>query len=60
MIGSKAKCPVCCMKITKNAVERNGKKFCSEEHAQQHESELKEMGKKLDNCCGYKIPKEEK
>ena len=53
-----AKCPVCGMKLKDNAVESNGKKFCSKEHAEQHEAEAKALLEKLDKgCCGLKVEK---
>jgi YHS domain-containing protein len=52
-----SKCPVCGMKTDENSVERNGKKFCSEEHASQHEAEEKELSKKMKGCCGLKLDK---
>ena len=56
--SSESKCPVCGIKIKENAVESNGKKFCSEEHAKQHEAEAKALLEKLDKgCCGLKIEK---
>ena len=59
MVGLfESKCPVCGMKIKENAVESNGKKFCSEEHARQHEAEMKALSEKLDKgCCGMELDK---
>ena len=55
-----SKCPVCGMKTKDSKIKRDGKKFCSEEHAQQYQAEKEQLSKKLDKgCCGIKIENEE-
>ncbi len=52
---SEKKCPVCNMAINKEkAIERDGKHFCSEDHAEQYQAKLsKEQSKPSGggSCC---------
>ncbi len=50
----KKKCPICGMKDNGKFVEKFGKKFCSEEHAEEFEKNFKDKAGKLEDrgCCG--------
>ncbi len=59
---SKSKCKICGEKIdsagqdgAKNAIYRHGKKFCSEDHAEEYRQQLiveEKSAKKRGGCCG--------
>jgi len=52
----KSKCKICGEKVDKEAaITRHGKKFCSEEHAEEHRQNLiaeEKSAKKRGGCCG--------
>jgi len=47
------KCFLCNEKLNKNIIEKEGKKFCSEQHAKEFAESLKSVSNKVgEGCCG--------